>query len=411
MTEEQYRQRRAVLACLQQNPKSPDLSCLTEPRVDGCQVLNWLDDSGLALYLLDRLRALNLTSALNLCFVNALEARLESNRCRTASMLQEFARVNTTLQSIPITYAVMKGFALPSEFCPEPWLRHQCDIDLLVTPGSVRDVQEALEGLGYKVESADPSGEICLAIRSGHVPSSTDYLYEPPKNRHVEIHSEFHESVSGVTLQVGQEWSENIEWAEIEGVRFPRLQLPYRLLGQILHVFRHTSSWVRLSWLYEIAYFLEQFHDNSELWVKVDQLTRHSRKVQNACGVVCKMVGEVFGTAFPDVIEESWIKPLPFRQMAWVRRHGSRWVLQEFTTSEKLGFLLQRDFADSKWSWWQFRFRRYAKFLKSILRRSEYSHSLFLRERIRKHINYLWHCLRWKVDPWLTLRTKINSPE
>jgi putative nucleotidyltransferase-like protein len=396
MTADQYNARRAVLACFRRLPEVDEFMKIAADEAGSHgTLLKWLDESGLALYLTGRLQDRGLLERIDTKLYAALEARLQANRRRTSILLSEFGRVNAALQCAGVRYAAVKGFTLTNEFCPEPWLRHQSDIDLLMVPGEVESAIEALNALGYQLEPDEGSGEVCLAIRSEHVPSANDFLYDPPHHSHVEIHTALYEPYCGVSLDVGREWAGHIEWREIASIRYPSLDLPYRFVVQVLHAFRHIPSWARVAWLYEIAYFAEHFEDDNELWRKIDALVA-GEKERNACGIVCTIVADTFGASFPTSIQEKWIEPLPSRYLLWMKDHAERWMLSDFLSGSKAGLLLHRHFADSRRTWWSYRISRYRKALKT-LRTSEHTGPRFLVERARKQVDYLWQSVRWSV--------------
>jgi hypothetical protein len=319
----------------------------------------------------------------------ALQARMEMNRRRTFVLLSEFGRVNAALQRTEVRYALIKGFSLTDEFCRELWLRHQSDIDLLVDPADATAAIDALGSLEYELEPDEGSGEICLAIRSGHVPSAADCIYHWPQNWHLEIHTKFYMPHCGASFDVGAKWAEHLECREIGGVRYPSLDVAHRFVMQAMHVFRHTSSWARMAWLYEIAYFAGRFGEERALWSRIDGLL--DEKARNACGIACALVASAFGTKFPAIVEEKWMKGLPPRQASWIARHGEAWMLSDFPHGNKAGLLLQREFADSPTAWWRYRAGRYRK----ALRRSEMNGPRFLMNRARRQIEYVWQSLRW----------------
>ncbi|MDT8067883.1 MAG: nucleotidyltransferase family protein [Terriglobia bacterium] len=394
MTADVIQQRRAVLACFKPKPDLGEFLRITTS-IERTQLLRWLDESGMAIYLVQRLAEHELFQQIDVDLRQALYQRTEANRRRTSVLLREFERVNTALQSVGIEYAVVKGFTLRPEFCPEPWLRHQSDIDLLISSTALAPATECLGSLGYKLEAGEGSGEICFALRSEHMPSPQDFIYDPPRHQHIEVHTDFYQAHCGVSLEVGRDWAEHIEWREIAGVRFPALHLPHRFLTQVLHVFRHTSSWARVAWLYEIARFVERFENNDELWHTTDSLL-YDDNARRACGVVCVLVTNAFGTKFPAIIQETWIQPLPVRQMSWIREHADLWMLSDFAHASKTGLLLQREFADSTLTWWSYRAARYRKAIRK-LQASGHTGPRFLMERVRRHMDYVWQSLKWSA--------------
>ena len=198
-----------------------------------------------------------------------------------------------------------------------------------------------------------------------------------------------------MSLNWGLDWARHVEWREIGGIRYPSLDQPHRFVVQVLPAFRHISSWARVAWLYEIAYFVEHFEGDEELWRRINALINEP-KLRNACGFVSAIVDDTYGTELPAIVQEKWIDRLPARQASWIEQHGEQWMLSDFLSGSKAGLLLHREFADSRRTWWSYRLSRYRKAMKS-LRRSEQMGSRFLVERARKQMEYLWQSLRWSL--------------
>jgi hypothetical protein len=395
MNADQLKTRRAVLGCFRHVAEFDEFLAIAAGGEFGA-LLRWLDESGIALYLGQRLGERGLLERIDPGLRCELERRLVANRQRTEILLADFERVNDALRRAGVQYAMVKGFTLAPEFCPARWLRHQSDIDLLMSPREAGKAVAALCSLGYEKEPYEGSGEICLAIRSDHVPSAEDFLYDLPKHRHVEIQTSLYESHCGVSLAVGSDWIGHIEEREVGGVRYPSLDLPYRLLLQVLHAFRHTSSWARLAWFYEIAYFVERFGNDDELWTKIDRRLPGAKERQ-ACGVVCAMVADMFGAQFPTVVKERWITPLPDAQASWMEQRGELWLLSDFLSGSKAGLFLQRQFADSRWAWWWYRASRYVEAVRTLGHGDQTGTRAF-RHRARKQIDYVWQSLRWSRE-------------
>lgn len=394
MRPDAIQQRRAILSCFHQEPDFAGFLTITA-NIAHSPLLRWLDESGMAIYLAQRLVELDLAERIDENLHRALQERKDANRHRTSVLLREFERVNAALQGAGVEYAVIKGFTLTPEFCSEPWLRHQSDIDLLMPSPAIDLAINCLGALGYRLEADEGSGEICLAIRSDHIPSAQDFIYDPPRHRHIEIHSDFYQPHCGVSLDVGHDWVKHLESRAMGGVRYPSLDLPHRFLMQVLHVFRHIPSWARVSWLYEIARFVERFGNQEEFWRTADSRLR-DHKVRRACGVVCSLVARAFGTRFPGIIQEQWIDRLLEPQVSWIKQHAELWMLSDFETASKTGLLLHRDFAGSKLDWWSFRAARYSKAIRQ-LRASGNTGPRFLMQRARKHMDYLWDSFRWSA--------------
>ena len=394
MRSDQVKSRISVLQCFRPKPEFGEFLEWALNQRERDALLRWLDESGLALYLQRQLSDHGVLENFEPGWRLALQQRVDANRRRTSIMLEEFDRINGALQAKSIPYVVIKGFTLAKEFCPEPWLRHQADLDVLVEPNSLQLAKEAFVSLGYEVESESELG-VGLGIRSEHAPSKDDCLYGAPLYWDAEIHSSFYEDNCGVSLSIGEDWRDHIVMREIGVTECPCLDLPHRFVGQVLHAFRHTGSWMRIAWLYEISYFAHLFRNDLTVWEQIDLLTGTDRKTQNACGVVACLAINAFGAEFPEIVHKNWIEPLPVRQRKWIEQYSLRWMLNDFGRSDKTGLILQREFADSSLTWWGYRVTRATKLLRMLALREIQPN--FLVERIRRQIAYLFHSMAWNI--------------
>ena len=164
----------------------------TFSRRDWQQTLPWLDDSGLALYLLDRVNRSGLSQTLPDEIESRLRGNLDSNRRRLAEMKEEFGSLNRRFESAEVEYVVLKGFALIPDYCPDAGLRSQYDYDYLVAEGSLTKAQQVLEAAGYSQKIQSPGfekvGASLFAAQSLHLPSSDEDFYSDDLSRTVELH-------------------------------------------------------------------------------------------------------------------------------------------------------------------------------------------------------------------------------
>jgi hypothetical protein len=305
--------------------------------------------------------------------------------------------VNRALRESGIEYAVLKGFALTPEVCERPWLRHQTDIDILVGQESQRAASKLLAAIGYSKEGEESSGEIRLGISSGRPASANDFLYDLQRHRQIEIHRSFYESVNGVSLRPNEEWSSHVEWKTVEGVEFPSLDLPYRILGQLLHAFRHVlHGWLRVGWLYEIDHVVRQHQSDSELWERIEGLMLDDVRVREACGVVLSMTGKAFGTELPELLRRRCVAPMRKSLILWLDSFGMDWLLSDFPGS-RLSLLLHREFADSTMAWQRFRIARSKRRLGAITL-GKLANPAFLARRFREQVEYFRQYLYWNMQ-------------
>jgi hypothetical protein len=394
-----FRDRRAVLRLLAGEPAHDELLHVISLAGDEMSgLLQWLDQSGLAIYLAVHLADSRAMDMLPVQFRAELERRVLANRNRTDDMLGEFARVNQALMDTGVEYAVLKGFSLTPEFCHEPWLRHQTDIDLLVSEKSQLIARESLSSLGYAVEGEEGSGEVRLGISSGRAASAADFLYGIQRHRQVEIHRSFYESVNGVTLSPDERWQSHVEWKTMQGhCEFPVVDLPYRILGQLLHAFRHVlHGWLRFGWLYEIAHVVRQYRSDLKLWERVEQLMQGDTRVREACGVVLRMTVSAFGAEPPELVRSRWLATMRQSLVLWVDNFGLEWMLSDFP-GNRLSLLLHREFADSTLAWQRFRIER-SKRRASAITIGKLANPAFLARRFREQVEYFRQYLYWNVQ-------------
>ena len=182
----------------------PDFSGLRELHMCGSKgftnFTTWLDHSGLALYFFGRLRDYGKLGLLPSDFRDALEQRVHSNRKRMEAMVNEFSKVNTELKSRAIPHAFLKGFTLTPEFCADPALRHQTDLDILVYSDSVTEATQALVACGYSLRGTEAGGRLRFATPLQYVPSAQDDIYRVSRHREVELHTSIWEETGHVSL-------------------------------------------------------------------------------------------------------------------------------------------------------------------------------------------------------------------
>jgi Uncharacterised nucleotidyltransferase len=346
----------SVLAC----EPEPDLSRLDTLRrvTDDSQqrkLLRWLDQSGLALYFLDRLQQQNAAGRLPNKLRDALETRLTANRHRTANMLEEFRRVANAFRHFGVTFAAIKGLSLTPDFCPAHHLRHQADFDFLVSPDSIPQATRALESHGYIQQEVKPSGEITFATPQTHVPSAHDDIYAPPRHREIDLLPSLHLDFHGVSISTPADQLARARTKTLDDLSFPALAADDMFALQMLHAFSHLlGSWVRLSWLFEISNFLHAHHQDDPLWHSVIERQQSAQSSastsaiahnRNAFGLILSLTQEIFpgSRPLPSPLHNWCIEPLPAPIRAWVHHFGRRFAHADLNGS-KLSLFVHREF-------------------------------------------------------------------
>src|SRR5215472_810972 len=93
---------------------------------------HWLDASGLALYFRQRIATSCIEEYVPAEILNGLDRRLEDNKQRTVQLFSEFEAINRAFQMAGLHYVNLKGFTLIPDYCPDPSLRCQFDLDFMI---------------------------------------------------------------------------------------------------------------------------------------------------------------------------------------------------------------------------------------------------------------------------------------
>lgn len=335
----------AAVAALRDEPNFVELQLLhfCEDR-DTRRFLRWLDESGLALYLLAQIHKSHQAPRLPAAFIQQLENRLESNRKRSQAMLVEVDNLSNMLTGRRISYAFLKGFSLVPDFCPNVELRHQSDIDILIDAKATREAAHAIRERGYSVEESLRTGEIHLAKPRTKPPSSHDDIYTPDFLPEIELHTSIWNDLDHVILRTPSGYLARCQIHEINGISFPCLSLEDMFLAQILHAFRHLlGSWIRVAWLFEIHSFIGRHVEDASLWLEVKARSSAHPEIRNVFGLMLGLTNELFLSPIPKVIWDWCVEPLPTPLKRWVSEFGMRWVLSDLTGS-KLSLLVHMEF-------------------------------------------------------------------
>ncbi len=328
------RLKRAVLTALRREPDTAKLALL--PPVNsgsGGRLLRWLDQSGLSLLLLKQLDACEPTQRISE-WVSILRPRLIGNTERVRDMLAEFQRINEAFRGRGVKAAALKGFTLVPDFCGDPCLRHQSDFDFLVTPESVRTAAEALRDCGYFTAQLNEHGETCFATPLRHIPSAQDDIYVIQRHRQVDLHVSIWEQCAWLSPAFPSDCLEYARPASYAGVPYLDLSLEDKFLVQIFHVFRHAfRSWVRLSWIREIGYFLENRTDHDVLWHRVIARARNSQSVGLVFAFVLGLTNRLFASPIPASLRSWAAGATPPSLQVWLDHFAVDWAITDWPGS------------------------------------------------------------------------------
>ncbi len=327
--------KRAVLSALERPPDFSPLAVLSA--LNGKQIsalLEWLDHSGLALALGRCLRTANATSLLPAQLSAALDQRHAKNTERLGDMLVEFERLTVAFRRHGVSAVTLKGFSLFPDFCEDLTLRHQTDFDFLVDRRNVGRAADALHSCGYSTPHLSRSSESCFTTPLLHVPSRRDDLYSLQHHRQVDLHTSIWETSPWLNVTVCSDCLHHAEPAIVHSVQFCSLSLADKFLVQVLHVFRHSlRSWIRLSWLMEIARCLELHREQESLWQRVVERAGDDQLIKSIFAFVLGLTRRLFASRTPSTLR-SWCSEATTRStQAWLDHFSLDWALSDWPGS------------------------------------------------------------------------------
>jgi len=293
--------------------------------------LAWLDSSGLALYLRDRLTALGCEDALPPAVRARLRQNLADNRARTESLFAELLAINQCLRQEGMLFLNLKGITLWPESVPDPALRCQMDLDLLVNAEHALPARRVLQSMGYLLYVV--SGDT-WEFRAGtsEVASRKD-LYKPKPQRTVDLH------VAGAA----DGRLNRLHMRSFYGEPLPVLSPVDLFLAQALHLFHHISgAFTRAGWALEYQRHVLARYDDSAFWEAVESRGNERTQDAVAIGIATLLTSQLFGEFAPAALCRWTVDRLPPAVRLWVELYGRRVVLADFPGT-KLYLLLEKE--------------------------------------------------------------------
>jgi hypothetical protein len=291
------------------------------------RLLHWLDVSGLALHFLRECDSRDLTQQVSPSLIAHLRERAKRNRLRIDIQLEQLRRVSEVLETANIPFAVRKGFALTPAFCADHHLRHQVDIDLVIDEVNASRAVATLAPLGYYTDHID-NGEYLLLADSTSAPPAPEDIYAIREHR-IELHSVLWDALAGSVSPQARLSQIRLENHRVGGIDFAVLPLELTAVGQLLHAVKHLQAgWLRLSWLWELHWFITQTSPREEFWKEVLTLAQLSRAQERGVATVFLLLQRTFGTELPAAVGPL-AKDAPASIRSWTNGRCDEFLFRE----------------------------------------------------------------------------------
>ena len=317
-------------------------------------VLEWLNDAGLTFYFLQKLKDTDTTCRVPSWVMFRLERHFAANQQRVNDMSVRFAFLNQRFNDAGVRYAVLKGISHVPQFCPEATLRYQADFDYLVDDKSLLAAQRVLLEAGYSLKLPHTNQEfIFLPTESGQHAGSLDQ-HATGADHAVELHldvwdRDWYKLPSIPRLFFVERTGIHLS----NGFAFPALSDEDAFLLQVLHSYLHSVTyWVRMSWLFEIGYFLNKRASDTSLWNLVEERVGDNLVLREFVVIITDLVSKLFAPRLPSLIR-NWGRMIRPGPRIWIETYARHWAFSEapiyrfsFFPRAKLVLFLHKQYAD-----------------------------------------------------------------
>ena len=305
---------------------------------DWQRIMNWLDVSGLALYLFDRLRSLGLIDCLPSAMLWRLRRNLAENRERTDSLFDEAVALANSLREKGIAFALLKGITLPPESVPDVTLRSQADLDILIHQSDGPRAQRCLRAHGYELDIISGS---TWEFRAGTTGLSTlKDIYRVRPERAIDLHL-LPEKIPADS-RAHTDRLDRAQVRSIQGVQLPALSPADIFVQQAIHLFKHMcSEHTRASWVLEFWRHISARRHDKTFWCQVEDVASREPQADLAIGAAVLLTSLVFGPCAPEQLAYWSLDRLPPAVCLWIQMYGRLTLLSDNPRS-KLYLLLLR---------------------------------------------------------------------
>ena len=87
-------------------------------------------------------------------------------------------------------------------------------------------------------------------------------------------------------------------------------------------------GWVRMSWLYEIGYFLSRRATDSPLWGRIERRVGDDRQLREMVVVIAELAAQFFRAPLPCTLR-IWAKDLRPAVRIWIQSYARTWIFGE----------------------------------------------------------------------------------
>lgn len=325
------------------------------------RALPWLDHGGLALYFLSSMQETRCLNLLPHDVLQQLRQREAANRQRTTDALVELAELTSRLDSAGVRHAILKGFALVPDYCPDPARRTQYDHDILIEDASLPSADLVFRELGYVQKPVKEKQ--CVVYRPPQTEvrfaGSAQARYSPKLGRALEVHVMLWESAEEkIHIDLPDDFLDRSIPRSWNGLKFPALCDEDCLLFQVLHAFRHIlRNWCRLSLFLELSHFLKSRATEDSFWSRYAARIGNIHCARDASYVVLGLAARLFGAPLRPDVERAMKTALSPPLTLWMDLYGVKAAMNQFSR-DKSSLFLHREFVPDRQDWRLIRRRR-----------------------------------------------------
>jgi hypothetical protein len=332
------RLKEAVLASFRSTSAEVEARMAVFDASDWQRILYWLDISGLALYLLDRLTELGLERCLPQPIFLRVQQDLAENRNRTESLFQEAASISRAMRKQRIDLALLKGITLTPDSVPDSALRWQIDLDFLVAACDATAARHVLMSFGYGLHAVCGNTMEFTAGES----SAPDIrkIYRVHSQRSLELHI--------LSTTPARDGKRNDRLARTHLRKFHEAVIPALspadiLVQQSVHLFKHLcGEHTRAAWVHEFWRHVQTRRDDTAFWSEVVRIAAFEPPAEIALAAAVQLSKLTFGGVVPEILAQWTTDRLPHNIRLWIETYGMRVLLAD-SPGNKLYLILRQE--------------------------------------------------------------------